>query len=109
MRANGVSQLRCARTRRRSPPPRCPASVDELDADGGRSPATRRVMDTPVEKVMGPKLPTIGVGQQVELAVQMLETGAGAARAVRRPAAEPCSPAPTSCRYFEAVAGRATG
>jgi cystathionine beta-synthase len=32
------------------------------------------VMSTPVENVMSPKLPTIGVGQKVELAVQMLET-----------------------------------
>ena len=32
------------------------------------------VMGTPVEKVMGPKLPTIGVGQKVERAVKMLET-----------------------------------
>ena len=31
------------------------------------------VMTTPVEKVMGPKLPTIGVGQKVERAVKMLE------------------------------------
>ena len=31
------------------------------------------VMGTPVEKVMGPKLPTIGVGQKVERAVKMLE------------------------------------
>jgi cystathionine beta-synthase len=32
------------------------------------------VMSTPVEKVMGPKLPTIGVGQKLELAVEMLES-----------------------------------
>jgi cystathionine beta-synthase len=30
-------------------------------------------MDTPVEKVMGPQLPTIGIGQKVERAVVMLE------------------------------------
>ena len=30
-------------------------------------------MNTAVEKVMGPKLPTIGVGQQVGLAVDMLD------------------------------------
>ena len=30
-------------------------------------------MQTAVEKVMGPKLPTIGVGQPVALAVQMLD------------------------------------
>ena len=49
-------------------------------------------MDTPVEKVMGPKLPTIGVGQTVELAVQMLDDGAGPAGAVRRPPAERAHP-----------------
>jgi cystathionine beta-synthase len=32
------------------------------------------VLSTEVEKVMGPKLPTIGVGQKVELAIEMLET-----------------------------------
>jgi len=32
------------------------------------------VMSTPVEKAMGPKLPTIGVGQKLEVAVQMLES-----------------------------------
>ena len=32
------------------------------------------VMRPPVEKVMGPKLPTIGVGQKIELAVQMLDS-----------------------------------
>ena len=31
------------------------------------------VMTTPVEKAMGSKLPTIGVGQKVERAVKMLE------------------------------------
>ncbi len=32
------------------------------------------VMDREVQTVMGPKLPTIGVGQKVELAVQMLDS-----------------------------------
>jgi cystathionine beta-synthase len=31
------------------------------------------VMAMPVEKIMGPKLPTIGAGQSVALAVQMLD------------------------------------
>src|SRR5947207_15199999 len=31
------------------------------------------VLDTPVEKVMGPRLPTIGIGQPLELAVEMLD------------------------------------
>jgi cystathionine beta-synthase len=32
------------------------------------------VMDREVQSIMGPKLPTIGVGQKVELAVQMLDS-----------------------------------
>src|SRR4051812_11724158 len=31
------------------------------------------VLDNPVEKVMGPRLPTIGIGQPLELAVEMLD------------------------------------
>ena len=31
------------------------------------------IMDTAVEKVMSPKLPTIGAGQKVALAVEMLD------------------------------------
>jgi cystathionine beta-synthase len=48
-------------------------SVDELELmeavyqDPG-------AMGEPVEKVMGPKLPTIGIGQKVGLAVEMLDT-----------------------------------
>ena len=47
-------------------------SVDELEVMEAiaRDPS---VMTTPVEKAMGPKLPTIGVGQKVERAVKMLE------------------------------------
>ena len=41
---------------------------------------------------MGPKLPTIGVGQKVSLAVEMLDTVAGAAGAVGRPAARRAHP-----------------
>src|SRR3954466_5200490 len=33
----------------------------------------RDVLDNPVEKVMGPRLPTIGIGQPLELAVEMLD------------------------------------
>jgi cystathionine beta-synthase len=32
------------------------------------------VLDEPVEKVMGPPLPTIGIGQPIELAVELLDT-----------------------------------
>ena len=31
------------------------------------------VLDDPVEKVMGPRLPTVGIGQPLELAVELLE------------------------------------
>jgi cystathionine beta-synthase len=47
-------------------------SVDELEVMDAafRDPG---VMDIAVEKVMGPKLPTIGIGQPLTLAVEMLE------------------------------------
>jgi len=47
-------------------------SVDELELMEAIS-RDAAVMDTPVERVMGPNLPTIGVGQKIEKAVQMLE------------------------------------
>ena len=72
MRANGISQLPvCKKT-----PPFAAAevagAVDELDL----MEAVYRdssVLDSAVEQVMGPKLPTIGVGQKVALAVEMLD------------------------------------
>ena len=72
MRANGISQIPVCKN---SPPfaaAEVSGAVDELDLmeavhlDPG-------VMSIPVEKVMGPKLPTIGVGQKVALAVEMLD------------------------------------
>jgi cystathionine beta-synthase len=73
MRANGVSQLPvCKNT-----PPFAAAevmgSVDELELMDAifREPS---VMDTVVEKAMGPALPTIGIGQSLEKAIGMLET-----------------------------------
>ena len=73
MRANGVSQLPVCKN---TPPfanAEVSGSVDELELMEviHRDPGA---MTTSVEKVMGAKLPTIGVGQKVELAVQMLET-----------------------------------
>jgi cystathionine beta-synthase len=73
MRSNGVSQLPVCKN---SPPfaaAEVSGSIDELELMEAihRDPS---VLSTPVEKVMGPKLPTIGVGQKVELAVAMLET-----------------------------------
>jgi cystathionine beta-synthase len=73
MRANGISQLPvCKNT-----PPFAAAevvgSVDELELmeSIARDPA---VMQVPVEAVMGPRLPTIGIGQKLELALDMLHT-----------------------------------
>lgn len=50
-------------------------AVDELELMDAifHNPA---VMEMQVQTVMGPKLPTIGVGQKVELAVQMLDSAA---------------------------------
>jgi cystathionine beta-synthase len=73
MRAHDISQLPvCKNT-----PPFAAAevmgSVDELElmATIQRDPSA---IHSTVEKVMGPKLPTIGVGQRLERAVEMLET-----------------------------------
>jgi cystathionine beta-synthase len=73
MRANGVSQLPVCKN---TPPfanAEVSGSVDELELMEviHRDPGA---MSVDVEKVMGAKLPTIGVGQKVELAVAMLET-----------------------------------
>ena len=94
MRANGVSQLPVCKNTPPFAAAEVSGAVDELELMEAiaRDP---RVMDTPVEKVMGPKLPTIGVGQKVERAVQMLESLAGAARARPAGARSACSPAPT--------------
>ena len=73
MRANGVSQLPVCKNTPPFAAAEVSGSVDELElmeaiaADGS-------VMDTPVEDVMGSHLPTIGVGQELERAVEMLHT-----------------------------------
>ncbi|MGE3621889.1 MAG: cystathionine beta-synthase [Acidimicrobiia bacterium] len=72
MRGHGVSQLPVARGEMPLAAAEVLGSVDELtlmdlavrDAD---------LWDTPVEKVMGPRLPTIGVGQPLEMALEMLD------------------------------------
>ncbi len=76
MRANGVSQLPVCKN---TPPfanAEVSGSVDELELMEviHRAPSA---MSTQVEKVMSAKLPTIGVGQKVELAVGMLEAAPG--------------------------------
>ena len=91
MRANGVSQLPVCKNEPPFAAAEVSGAVDELELMDAafRDPS---VLDTPVEKVMGPKLPTIGVGQPLSLAVEMLDRSAGAARAVRRPPARRADP-----------------
>ncbi len=73
MRTHGVSQLPVCKN---TPPfanAEVAGAVDELELMDviHRDPTA---MGMPVESIMGAKLPTIGVGQKVELAVEMLET-----------------------------------
>ena len=73
MRTHGVSQLPVCKN---TPPfanAEVSGAVDELElmrAVFGEP----SVMDLPVHQVMGPPLPTIGIGQKVDLAVAMLAT-----------------------------------
>jgi cystathionine beta-synthase len=72
MRAKGVSQLPVCKNTPPFAAAEVSGAVDELELMEAiaRDPS---VMTTPVEKVMGPRLPTIGIGQKVELAVRMLQ------------------------------------
>ena len=73
MRANGVSQLPVCKNTPPFAAAEVSGSVDELELMEAiaRDPS---VMDMAVEEVMGPPLPTIGIGQRLELALQMLHT-----------------------------------
>ncbi len=73
MRANGVSQLPVCKN---TPPfavAEVSGSVDELELMESIA-NDSAAMDLPVEQVMGPKLPTIGIGQKLDLAIEMLHT-----------------------------------
>lgn len=72
MRANGVSQLPVCKNTPPFAAAEVSGAVDELDLleAVARDPST---LSQAVEHVMGPKLPTIGVGQKVTLAVEMLD------------------------------------
>ena len=72
MRANGVSQLPVCKNTPPFAAAEVSGSIDELEVMEAiaRDPS---VLTTPVEKVMGPPLPTIGIGQKVDRAVKMLE------------------------------------
>jgi cystathionine beta-synthase len=73
MRSNGVSQLPVCKNTPPFATAEIAGSVAELALMNSiyNDPAA---MDTPVSKVMGPKLPTIGIGQKVSKAVDMLDT-----------------------------------
>jgi cystathionine beta-synthase len=72
MRGHGVSQLPVAKGEMPLAAAEVFGAVDELALmdlvfrDDG-------VLDTTVEKVMGPRLPTVGIGQPIALAVELLE------------------------------------
>ncbi|HEY8544915.1 MAG TPA: cystathionine beta-synthase, partial [Acidimicrobiales bacterium] len=72
MRGHGVSQLPVAKGEMPLAAAEVMGAVDELVLMDltFRSP---EVMDEPVEKVMGPPLPTIGIGQPVAAAVELLD------------------------------------
>jgi len=72
MRANGISQIPVCKNTPPFAAAEVSGAVDELDLMEAvyRDPA---VMKMHVESVMGPKLPTIGAGQAVKLAVEMLD------------------------------------
>ena len=69
MRANGVSQLPVCKNTPPFAAAEVSGSVDELELMEAiaRDPS---VMGTPVEEVMGPPLPTIGVGQTARAGVE---------------------------------------
>ncbi len=72
MRANGISQLPVCKNTPPFAAAEVAGAVDELELmEAVHQDAS--VMNTPVEKVIGPKLPTIGIGQKVAHAVQMLD------------------------------------
>src|SRR4051794_39686410 len=75
MRANGVSQLPVCKNTPPFAAAEVSGAVDELELMEAvyRDP---NIMSTPVEHVMGPKLPTIGVGQSVAHAVELLDQSA---------------------------------
>jgi cystathionine beta-synthase len=71
MRANGISQLPVCKNTPPFAAAEVSGSVDELELME-RIAADPSAMQMPVEQVMSPPLPTIGVGQHLERAVEML-------------------------------------
>jgi cystathionine beta-synthase len=73
MRANGISQLPVCKNTPPFAAAEVAGSVDELELMEAIA-HDSAMLDVPVEAVMGPRLPTIGIGQKLELALQMLHT-----------------------------------
>jgi cystathionine beta-synthase len=73
MRANGVSQLPVCKNTPPFAAAEVAGSVDELELMEVIA-GDPEAMDTAVEEVMGRHLPTIGVGQKLERAIEMLHT-----------------------------------
>ena len=73
MRANGVSQLPVCKNTPPFAAAEVSGSVDELELMEAIA-RDAAVMYIAVEEVMGPPLPTIGAGQRLELALEMLHT-----------------------------------
>jgi len=73
MRANGVSQLPVCKNTPPFAAAEVAGSVDELELMEAIA-RNSSVMGTAVDDVMGPPLPTIGIGQRLELALEMLHT-----------------------------------
>ncbi len=74
MRDHGVSQLPVAKGEMPIAAAEVMGSVSELRLMDLAFDSDRSVLDCPVEEIMGPPLPTIGVGEPVALAVEHLET-----------------------------------
>jgi cystathionine beta-synthase len=73
MRGYGLSQLPVAKGEMPLAAAEILGAVDEL-ALMERAFRDPHVLDEPVEKVMGERLPTIGIGQSIALAVELLDT-----------------------------------
>jgi cystathionine beta-synthase len=73
MRGYGLSQLPVAKGEMPLAAAEILGAVDEL-ALMERAFRDPQVLDEPVEKVMGDRLPTIGIGQPIALAVELLDT-----------------------------------
>jgi cystathionine beta-synthase len=73
MRGYGLSQLPVAKGEMPLAAAEIVGAVDEL-ALMERAFRDPHVLDEPVEKIMGPKLPTVGIGQPIALAVELLDT-----------------------------------